>query len=163
MSPTSRSNSTAAGTMGKRPTATSKPTPRSSSQRTAPVAASSPHALPPASMMACTLSTRLEGWSKSVSRVPGAAPRTSTPATAPSRVMMTVQPVGRRVSVKWPTSMPATRVMLPASPASVLEELMAVDYGAHAPSDSCAASGPWRCAWSRFRALSRSAGRGRRR
>ena len=27
--------------------------------------------------------------------------------------------IGRRVSVKWPTSIPATRVMLPASPAGV--------------------------------------------
>src|SRR5713226_8428666 len=54
------------------------------------------------------------GLSRSVSRVPGAAPRTSTPATAPSSVRITVQPVGLRVSVKWPTLMPATSVIEPA-------------------------------------------------
>ena len=59
---------------------------------------------------ACTLSIALTGSSSSVSRVPGDAPRTSTPATAPSRAITTVQPVGRRASVKWPTSRPATAV-----------------------------------------------------
>ena len=60
----------------------------------APLAASSPHALPPESMTACTCCTRLEGCSRSVSRVPGAAPRTSQPPTAPPRASTTVQPVG---------------------------------------------------------------------
>lgn len=64
-----------------------------------PVAASRPKALPPASITACTFSTMLTGLSRSVSRVPGAAPRTSTPPVAPASAMMTVQPVGRRVSV----------------------------------------------------------------
>jgi hypothetical protein len=97
--------------MGSVPKRTSMPMPRSSSQRMAPSAAARPQALPPASITACTCCTRLPGASRSVSRVPGAAPRTSTPPTAPSRAMITVQPVGRRVSVKWPTSMPATSVM----------------------------------------------------
>src|SRR4029453_9267527 len=43
-------------------------------------------------------------------RVPGAAPRTSTPQTAPPSASTTVQPVGRRASVKWPTERPATAV-----------------------------------------------------
>src|SRR6185369_3398071 len=51
------------------------------------------------------------GLSRSVSRVPGAAPRTSTPATAPSSVRITVQPVGLRESVKCPTLIPATSVI----------------------------------------------------
>ena len=115
LSPTARSNSTAAGTMGTRPTPTSSPIPCSSSQRMAPLAASRPQALPPDSMTACTCCTRLEGCSRSVSRVPGAAPRTSQPPTAPPRASTTVQPVGRRASVWWPTSMPCTRVMEPGS------------------------------------------------
>ncbi len=64
-----------------------------------PEAASRPNALPPASRTACTCSTMFIGSSRSVSRVPGAAPRTSTPPVAPASAMMTVQPVGRRVSV----------------------------------------------------------------
>src|SRR5450432_4750407 len=90
------------------PTAT--PMPRSSSQRITPPAASRPKALPPASRMAWTFSTALIGASSSVSRVPGAAPRTSTPQTAPPSASTTVQPVGRRASVKWPTESPATAV-----------------------------------------------------
>ena len=103
----------AAGTMGTRAVPTCTPMPRSSSQRITPPAASSPKALPPDSSTACTTSTAFSGESKSVSRVPGAAPRTSTPPTAPFGVRITVQPVGRRVSVKWPTLMPGTSVMAP--------------------------------------------------
>ncbi len=84
--------------------------PRSSSQRITPPAASRPKALPPASRTACTFSTAFTGASSSVSRVPGAAPRTSTPQTAPPSASTTVQPVGRRESVKWPTERPATAV-----------------------------------------------------
>ena len=116
-SPTCKSNSTAAGTMGTIcPGAppTGRPMPCSSSQRITPAAASSPQALPPASSTACTTPTRLAGSSKSVSRVPGAAPRTSTPPTAPARASTTLQPVGRRGSVNWPTSMPCTSVSVPA-------------------------------------------------
>ena len=50
------------------------------------------------------------GSSKSVSRVPGAAPRTSTPPTAPLSTSTTVQPVGRSESVKCPTLMPGIAV-----------------------------------------------------
>ena len=44
---------------------------------------------------------------------PGAAPRTSTPPTAPSGAMTTLQPVGRRGSVNWPTRRPRTSVSVP--------------------------------------------------
>ncbi len=85
--------------MGTRPARVSTPMPCSSSQRTAPLAASNPNALPPESTIACTCWTVLTGSSRSVSRVPGAPPRTSTPATAPFGATMTVQPVGRSASV----------------------------------------------------------------
>ena len=114
-SPTHRSNSTAAGTMGTRAGPTCTPWPCSSSQRITPVAASRPKALPPVSRMACTCSSVASGCSRSVSRVPGAAPRTSTPATAPCGHSSTVQPVGRRVSVWWPTDRPAMSVMAPGN------------------------------------------------
>src|SRR6185503_10089443 len=83
---------------------------RSSSQRTTPLAASSPKALPPARTIALTFCTWFTGLRRSVSRVPGAPPRTSTLATAPASVRITVQPVGRSVRVKWPTLMPGTAV-----------------------------------------------------
>src|SRR3954471_4835700 len=60
--------------------------------------------------MAWTFWTRLTGLRRSVSRVPGAPPRTSTLATAPASVRMTVHPVGRSVSVWWPTLIPETAV-----------------------------------------------------
>ena len=82
----------------------------SSSQRTVPVAASRPNALPPARTIALTLSTMLSGLRRSVSRVPGAPPRCETPPTASPSTRITVQPVGRSVSVKWPTLMPGTAV-----------------------------------------------------
>ena len=100
----------AAGTMGTRAPPNWKPILCSSSQRITPLAASRPKALPPDSTMACTLSTTFSGASSSVSRVPGAAPRTSTPATTPSPASTTVQPVGRSVRVKCPTLRPETAV-----------------------------------------------------
>ena len=63
-----------------------------------PEAASNPKAEPPASTTACTRWTRAVEESRSVSRVPGAPPRTSTPAVAPPRHSTTVQPV-RALSV----------------------------------------------------------------
>ena len=43
--------------------------------------------------------------------MPGAPPRCDTPPTAPSpSTRITVQPVGRSVSVWWPTLMPWTSV-----------------------------------------------------
>ena len=65
-----------------------------------PEAASKPNALPPDNKMALTACTVFSGWSRSVSRVPGADPRTSTPATAGLSKSTTVQPVGRRSLVK---------------------------------------------------------------
>src|ERR687885_115679 len=85
--------------------------PRSASARATPDAASSPNALPPHSTTAWTRSISVPGRHRSVSRVPGAAPRTATPATAPARHSTTVQPVSASRSDQWPTSMPATSVM----------------------------------------------------
>ena len=99
--------------------------PRSSSQRITPDAASSPNALPPPSNTACTCSTLFSGDSRSVSRVPGAPPRTSTPATAPAPHSTTLQPVGRRGSVKWPTVRPAMSQIEPP--------FMRSTVGAHRP------------------------------
>ena len=45
--------------------------------------------------------------------VPGAEPRTSTPATAPASLSTTVQPVGRSGMVKCPTLIPGTSVNPP--------------------------------------------------
>ncbi len=64
----------------------------------APHAASNPKAEPPESMTPCTSCTVLDGFSKSVSRVAGAAPRTSTPHTAPAGATTNVQPVPREAS-----------------------------------------------------------------
>src|SRR6266545_94897 len=75
-----------------------------------PLAASRPKALPPDRTIAFTFCTWLTGLSRSVSRVPGAPPRTSTLATAPVSVRITVHPVGRSVRVKWPTLIPGTAV-----------------------------------------------------
>ena len=75
-----------------------------------PDAASRPNALPPDSTIACAICTMLTGLSRSVSRVAGAAPRTSTPAVAPASARITVQPVGRSASVWCPTLMPGTAV-----------------------------------------------------
>ena len=78
---------------------TRKPMPCSSSQATTPDAASNPKALPPLNDTAKSWSTRRAGWSRSVSRVPGEPPRTSTPPTAPLRHITTVQPVALARSV----------------------------------------------------------------
>ena len=55
--------------------------------------------------------TSVPGRRRSVSRVPGAPPRTSTPPTAPFSQRTTVQPVAARRSVQCPTRMPGTSVM----------------------------------------------------
>ena len=97
--PKARSNRQLEQTMGTLPTPTSRPMPRSSSSCMAPEAASSPKAEPPESTTACTRSTVFSGLSKSVSREAGAAPRTSTPPTAPLGATMAVQPVPASRSV----------------------------------------------------------------
>src|SRR5512136_1178733 len=76
-----------------------------------PAAASRPNAEPPASSTAWTFCTRCIGRSRSVSRVPGAPPRWSTPPTAPFTHSTTVQPVRARSSPAWPTWIPGTSVM----------------------------------------------------
>src|SRR4051812_14542297 len=51
------------------------------------------------------------GPSRSVSLVPGAPPRCETPPTAPSpSTSTTVHPIGRSISVSWPTRRPVTVV-----------------------------------------------------
>ena len=61
-----------------------------------PEAASRPKALPPVKRMAWACPTSRPGRMASVSRVPGANPRTSTPAGAPAGHSTTVQPVRAR-------------------------------------------------------------------
>ena len=106
------------GRRGSRPARSARRRPRRRASRCCalrdsaptPCAASRPKALPPESTIALTLSTMLSGSSRSVSRVPGAPPRCETPPTAPSpSTRTTVQPVGRSVSVWWPTLMPVDR------------------------------------------------------
>src|SRR5919106_159244 len=106
-SPTRRSNTTAAGTIGTRATPTSNPTPRSSSHRITPSAAARPNALPPVRRTPCTSSTSRPGWRRSVSRVPGAPPRTSPEPIVPGGGRTTVQPVNPTGSVQCPTRSPA--------------------------------------------------------
>ena len=71
----------AVGTIGTMASATATPRPRSLSQRITPSAAESPNAEPPDRQIASMRSLRDAGSSRSVSRVPGAPPRTSTDAT----------------------------------------------------------------------------------
>src|ERR1700693_4695138 len=74
----------------------------------------------------------LVGLSRSVSRVPGAEPRTSTPAVAPFSKIRTVHPVGRRESVKCPTRMPCTSVMPPLGFSSDIACRESATLAAHA-------------------------------
>ena len=98
--PRSRSYRTAAGTIGATyPLSSGKPKPFLASQRTTPSAAAKPNTEPPESTTACACCTKFAGASKSVSRVPGADPRTSTPVTAPSEQIATVKPLAATVSV----------------------------------------------------------------
>ncbi len=112
-SPVPRSNSTAAGTIGTRTpeSPTSNPIPRSSSQPITPSAAARPKALPPVRSTASTCSTSMPGRSRSVSRVPGAPPRTSPDPTVPGGQSTTVQPVRPTGSVQCPTRIPGMRVI----------------------------------------------------
>ena len=64
-----------------------------------PDAESRPNALPPLRTMALIISIVFSARIRSVSLVPGAAPLTSTPGTAPSSAIMTVQPVALLRSV----------------------------------------------------------------
>src|SRR5580700_7522926 len=65
--------------------------------------------------MACARSVTVPGRSPSVLIVPGAPPRTSTPATAPPGASSTVHPVRPRSSVQCPADTPAgSRAWAPA-------------------------------------------------
>src|SRR5918997_4381690 len=109
-SPTTRSKSTAAETSGMRATPMSRPTPFSSRKPTTPSAAARPKALPPVRRRPWVPLRVPMGPSRSVSRVPGEEPRTSTPTTAPlgSSKRTAVQPVAPSRSVAWPTRTPGT-------------------------------------------------------
>ncbi len=63
--------------------------------------------------------TMFAGCSRSVSRVPGPPPRTSTAALVPTGGMTTVVPVSHPRPVRWwwPTAMPAMSVMSLRGPA----------------------------------------------
>ena len=102
------------GTIGTGPAGVGVPTPRDSRCAITPSAAASPKADPPVSTIAWARGTVASGRSRSVSRVPGAAPRTSTEATAPaSGSSTTVQPVRATGSLQWPTRTPATPTSTP--------------------------------------------------
>src|SRR5215204_475763 len=104
------SKRTAAETRGMRATPMSSPTPFSSRNRTTPSTAASPNALPPVRRRPWVGRTAPTGPRRSVSRVPGEEPRTSTPTTAPSwpSKRTAVQPVPPSLCVAWPTSTPGT-------------------------------------------------------
>src|SRR6476619_4260834 len=74
-----------------------------------PLAAASPYALPPVRTTASIRSISVVGFNRSVSRVPGPPPRTSTPPTAPPRANTTVVPVSQPSlsAVWWPISKPS--------------------------------------------------------
>ena len=91
--PTSRSYRDACVTIGMHLSPILKPTPLSSRYFITPDPASKPNALPPLRTTALMNWTVFSDFSKSVSRVAGPPPLISTPATAPSSDMITVQPV----------------------------------------------------------------------
>src|SRR5699024_9292495 len=95
--PSSRSKITVPGTIGTifsgdSSPSTGKPMPAASRTAIAPSAAPRPEAEAPHSAMAWIRSTVLCGSSRSVSRVPGPPPRTSTEATAPAGAAIIVAP-----------------------------------------------------------------------
>ena len=111
-----------------------------------PLAASSPKALPPANTIACTCSTRLDGSSRSVSRVPGADPRTATPLPSrPSRRARRCIRWGVRSACDGPTRMPSIRCRCPprASSSAVMGSRAACPVtieGVSGATDQCAIS-----------------------
>src|SRR5439155_21971058 len=74
-------------------------------------AAARPNALPPVSRTASTCWTSVPGRRRSVSRVPGAPPRTSPEPIVPGGQSSTVHPVSAIGSVQCPTRIPGTRVI----------------------------------------------------
>ena len=109
--PNARSKMQLEHTIGTRVGPTGRPMPRASSSRAAPLAASRPNAEPPDSMTAWTTSTVFSGRSRSVSRLAGAPPRTSTPPVAPAGAMMAVHPVPASGFVQCPKRKPSTSWM----------------------------------------------------
>ena len=119
--PRPRSKITAAGTIGTTSCSagpTEKPTRRPSRNAITPEAAASPYALPPVRQIACTSLTVEVGCNRSVSRVPGPPPRTSTPPTVPRGSNTTVVPVDhpRLKRDACPTRIPGTSVRQPPCP-----------------------------------------------
>ena len=101
----------AVGTIGTTTSAMATPRPCSRSQRMTPSVDDRPKAEPPERQIASIASTRHDGSSRSVSRVPGAPPRTSTEATDGRSHSTTLTPERRRWSSSLPTRMPSTSVM----------------------------------------------------
>ena len=82
-----------------------------------PAAVSSPKALPPESTIACTSCDRVHGVEQvGLARARRPAPHVHAADRAAS-ARTTVQPVGRRRSVKWPDAQTRTSVRPPAAPA----------------------------------------------
>src|SRR5712691_3638553 len=109
---------------------TTKPRPTTASHSITPAAASRPKADPPDSTIASTRSTRVSGARSSVSRLPGAPPRTSTEATAGCSASTTVVPVMPSRSSAWPTRMPGTSVTRLRGPvAAIMPALVWLCWG----------------------------------
>ena len=111
-SPHVKSNTHAPETMGTTPTPTSSPMPLRSSSSATPQDAARPYADPPERTTALRVWTVSSGRRRSVSRVAGAPPRTSTPPVAPLGHTMTVQPVPALALVVCAAKIPGIWVML---------------------------------------------------
>ena len=111
--PFPRSCNTAHGTMGMASESCLRRSPisRPDSTEVTPSAAASPNTAPPDNTTACARPTRFSGARVSVSRKPGAPPRTSTPAGQSAAQSTVVTPVRAASSVAWPTDRPGTSVM----------------------------------------------------
>src|SRR5262245_51913810 len=77
----------------------------------------------------------MPGRRRSVSRVPGAPPRTTPDATVPGGGSTTVHPVSPTGSVQWPTRMPGTRVIIGGWVSTSRVNVAARDPGAHSADD----------------------------
>ena len=101
----------AAGTIGRRQVPREKPRSSSYIHDTTASPDARPCTEPPDRHMASILSIMQVGSSKSVSRVPGAAPRTSPEAVAPFSGKITVTPLRALSSWALPTVIPSTSVI----------------------------------------------------
>ena len=136
--PQARSKRQAEETIGTMPTPTSRPTPLRSSSSAAPEAAARPYAEPPESMTQWRTFTVSSGLRRSVSRVAGAPPRTSTAPVAPFGQTMAVHPVPASASVACPARKPGMSrmdlCMLVSSSEDIFDESCAV-RGCHELAD----------------------------